>query len=387
MERRKDNKGRVLKEGESQRKDGLYQYRYTDKTGKRHTVYASDLKTLREKEKEIQKILDSNLDYSFSKMTVYELAKKYNEFKYAALSPNTVKTNKIYLKRIRDDPFGKANAQSITVSDAKSWIRLLYNQGASYHTVENIRSVCSYAFQCAYEDDVVAKNPFGFQTSKIIQVPHSEKNIISEEQYNSFIEFMENNTCFRKRVDEIIILHETGLRVSEFCGLTLSDVDLRKGTLKVDHQIYCLPNGEKGIIKPKSYAGNRIIPLTDKAKQAFQRIIVKRNKYGHGPEIDGYGGFLFLGINGNVRVGNDVNRLIKTTVNSYNRKNVEKLPMISPHTFRHMFCSRLVSSGMNVKSVQYFMGHSNAQVTLDIYSHVMWEESEREFFEALKEKP
>ena len=49
MERRKDNKGRVLKEGESQRKDGLYQYRWTDKFGKRHTMYANDLKALRDK--------------------------------------------------------------------------------------------------------------------------------------------------------------------------------------------------------------------------------------------------------------------------------------------------------------------------------------------------
>ena len=47
MERRKDNKGRVLKEGESQRKDGLYQYRWTDKFGKRRTIYSGDLKELR----------------------------------------------------------------------------------------------------------------------------------------------------------------------------------------------------------------------------------------------------------------------------------------------------------------------------------------------------
>lgn len=50
MERRKDNKGRVLKEGESQRKDGRYQYRYMDMFGKRKTIYAKDLRSLRELE-------------------------------------------------------------------------------------------------------------------------------------------------------------------------------------------------------------------------------------------------------------------------------------------------------------------------------------------------
>ena len=56
-EKRKDNKGRILKTGESQRKDLIYQYRYTDIHGKRQTIYSSDLKELREKEKMIEGII------------------------------------------------------------------------------------------------------------------------------------------------------------------------------------------------------------------------------------------------------------------------------------------------------------------------------------------
>ena len=66
-EKRKDNKGRILRTGESQRKDLIYQYRYTDIRGKRQTVYSSDLKELREKEKEIQKQLDDGIDYAQAK--------------------------------------------------------------------------------------------------------------------------------------------------------------------------------------------------------------------------------------------------------------------------------------------------------------------------------
>ena len=53
MSRRKDNKGRVLRTGESQRKDLIYQYRYTDALENRKCIYASDLKTLREKRTEL----------------------------------------------------------------------------------------------------------------------------------------------------------------------------------------------------------------------------------------------------------------------------------------------------------------------------------------------
>ena len=77
MANRKDQKGRVLKTGESQRKDGIYQYRYTDVRGKRQTVYAPDLKSLREKEKELQKSFYFEVDYTKGNITVLELVQKY----------------------------------------------------------------------------------------------------------------------------------------------------------------------------------------------------------------------------------------------------------------------------------------------------------------------
>ena len=77
VQRRKDNKGRVLKNGESQRKNGSYMYRYSDAKGIRHTVYAPDLKTLREKEEKIQKDIINNIDLSKDKITVSAYFKSY----------------------------------------------------------------------------------------------------------------------------------------------------------------------------------------------------------------------------------------------------------------------------------------------------------------------
>ena len=58
MQKRKDHKNRVLRDGESQRKDLSYQYRFTDSMGKRRTVYARTLNELRQKEEQIRKELD-----------------------------------------------------------------------------------------------------------------------------------------------------------------------------------------------------------------------------------------------------------------------------------------------------------------------------------------
>ena len=72
MKRRKDNKGRVLKEGESQRKDGRYQYRWTDRRGERHILYAMDLKTLRDKEDEVEEMRRSGINVLSANMTVFQ---------------------------------------------------------------------------------------------------------------------------------------------------------------------------------------------------------------------------------------------------------------------------------------------------------------------------
>ena len=82
-ERRKDSKGRVLRTGESERKDGLYQFRYEDISGKRQTIYDRDLNELRKKEKEIQKQLDEGVSFNVMDK-VYEsmelLEKRCNSF-------------------------------------------------------------------------------------------------------------------------------------------------------------------------------------------------------------------------------------------------------------------------------------------------------------------
>lgn len=89
-EKRRDNKGRILRTGESQRKDGRYAYKYVDAFGKTQFVYAWKLVppdrtpaekrediSSREKEQEIRQDLNDGIDTAGKKMTVYELFEKY----------------------------------------------------------------------------------------------------------------------------------------------------------------------------------------------------------------------------------------------------------------------------------------------------------------------
>ena len=68
-EKRKDKKGRVLKAGENQRKDSIYQYRYKDFWGKTQYIYSSSLDELRKKELEVEKELQKGVDYARGNVT------------------------------------------------------------------------------------------------------------------------------------------------------------------------------------------------------------------------------------------------------------------------------------------------------------------------------
>lgn len=80
-EKRKDSKGRVLKDGESQRVNGTYDYRYTDIHKKRRCIYAKSLTELRKKEDELRRDMADGIDYAAGEMTVAELVDRYMNLK------------------------------------------------------------------------------------------------------------------------------------------------------------------------------------------------------------------------------------------------------------------------------------------------------------------
>ena len=54
------------------------------------------------------------------------------------------------------------------------------------------------------------------------------------------------------------------------------------------------------------------------------------------------------------------------------------MPKITPHVCRHTYCTNMAMAGMNPKTLQYLMGHSEIGVTLDVYTHVSFEDARDE---------
>lgn len=381
MQRRKDSKGRVLKEGESERKDGVYQYRWTDKTGKRHTLYASDLKVLRQKKDEAQRLEQDGLSQDSKTVTVLGVVTKYAEIHKASLKVTSVKNLESFMTMFSAHPFSGKLASSVSTTDAKLFVKDLYEKGYSYGTINNFKGILRPAFEMACDDMLLARNPFSFSLSKIVPKSDTGKTLLTKVQFDSLIEFCRGSPYYEKHVDELIILYETGLRVSEFCGLTFDDVDFENKTIRVNHQLVYL-NNRNTVQTPKSKSGIRTVPMSQAASDSFRHLIQIRVPQETEPVVDGYSGFFQVSYKGNPRVSNNIEVNLKKVITSYNKENPQNpLPLITPHALRHMFCTRMIESGMNIKAVQYIMGHSKVGMTLDVYSHIDEERVVKEFFD------
>lgn len=176
----------------------------------------------------------------------------------------------------------------------------------------------------------------------------------------------------------VSILFHTGMRTSEFCGLTLKDIDLEHRTVNIDHQLQRTSDMRYIIETTKIDAGTKVLPITEDVVEMFQAIIEDRNALKVDKSIDGYSGFLFYNDNGMPLVAMHWQHRFNHMVGRYHDIYREQMPNITPHVCRHTYCSNMAKSGMNPKTLQYLMGHSDIAVTLNVYTHVGLEDAEKE---------
>lgn len=371
-EKRKDKNGRILQKGESQRKDGVYQYRYNDSKGKRQTIYAGTLAELRDKEREIQKIIDRGGDYAAGNITVEELLNKYINLK-SNIRVRTLQSYTTSINAINKTSLAKQKIKDVKISTVKAWCKELYDSGTKYNTISGYRTILKPAFQMAYEEDVIFKNPFDFPLNTVISNNAEERIALTMEQQKNLLEFLRTDAVLYKYYDEIIVFLCTGARVSEICGLTIDDIDFEQRIINIRKQLFCDNKGKYYTSALKTNAGERKIPMDDILYSSFKRLLQNR-KCKNEVIVDGYGGFIFIGNRGAPRVSHHYNRIMKTIIKKYNEKYDTPLPPITPHVLRHTYCTNLINSGIDVKSMQYLMGHANVKTTLGIYTHNEYED-------------
>ena len=371
-EKRKDHKGRILKTGESQRKDGIYQYRYTDCRGKRQCVYSPALQELRQKEKKIQKQLDAGIDYEAGQITVIELLEKYISLK-KGVRYNTQVGYQFVLNLVRKEDFGCRKISTVKASDAKQWFAKLQKDGRGFSTISSVRGVIKPAFQMAYDEDAVRKNPFVFKLTDVVVNDTVPRAALTEEHLGIWMNFIERDNTYHKYYDEFVVLLETGMRVSEFCGLTRKDLDFKNRRIRVDHQLIRERGGKYYVEETKTSSGRRFLPMSETVYDSLKKMLERRPEVKAEPMVDGYSGFIMLDKNGNPKVALHIENEMRWAMKKYKKLHPDSpLPHITPHVFRHTFCTNYANDGMDIKNLQYLMGHSDASVTLNVYTHASY---------------
>lgn len=390
-EKRRDNRNRILREGEYQRTDGRYRFRYIDEDGKEKNVYSWRLDkndptpkgrkrelSLREKEKQIEADLFDHIVTNGGNYTVLELVEKYVSLK-TGVRHNTVAGYKTVINVLKKEAFGKQRIDKVRLSDAKAWlIKLQQLDGRGYSSIHSIRGVLRPAFQMAVDDDLIRKNPFGFELASVIVNDSVTREAITRKQERDLLKFIKEDKHFSRYYDAIYILFHTGLRISEFCGLTIPDIEFSDMRIKVDHQLQRTSQMQYVIQEPKTESGVRYVPMTEEVAECFRRIIANREAPKVEPMVEGYVRFLFLDKNDMPMVALHWEKYMEHIVEKYNKIYRIQMPKVTPHVCRHTFCSNMAKSGMNPKTLQYIMGHSDISVTLNTYTHVQYDDAKAE---------
>lgn len=389
--KRKDNKGRVLHNGEYQQSNGRYRFKYYDGTGTERYLYSWRLDkndrmpdgkkqgpSLRELERELQINQLGRFSLDGGKITVLELVQRYIATKIG-VRESTKAGYQTTINFLEKDPFGQRRIDSIKISDAKLWlISLQQKEGKGYSTIHTIRGILRPAFRMAYDDDLIRRNPFDFELATVIVNDSVTREAITRDQERKYLEFVKRDKHFSRYYEGIYILFNTGLRISEFVGLTIKNIDFKNHKIIVDHQLIRTSNMQYLIEEPKTESGIREIPMSKDVEEAFQAIIAGRKKPKIEPVIGGHSGFLYLDKNNMPMVALHWEKYFQHILKKYNGIYKVQMPKVTPHVCRHTFCSKMAKSGMNPKSLQYIMGHADISVTLNTYTHVKFEDAEAE---------
>lgn len=368
MAKRKDSKGIVLKSGEHQRKDGRYEYKYVDSDSKRRSVYATTLKELREKETEIEKSKYDNTDYLKGKCTVKELVDKY--IKTKSIRPTTSESYDSIVKIINSDDFCEKKIKDVKQSDVKLWFIELKEKGKNYPVIWAVQKILRPAFKMAVDEDIILKNPASFTLSSVIENTSGHRKALTMEQLTFWISVVKNNRCFARYYNAIMFILLTGLRISEICGLTIDDFDFNKMEINISRQLLKKQNGERYIGKTKTKSGTRIFPMTKDIIEVAKKIFNERVVLEKEPEVDGVKGFVFINKSKSPCTKRNFDMRFKA-INDYIKKNYPdmNMPNVTPHVLRHTFCTNMANNSIDIKTLQYLMGHSNASVTMNVYMH------------------
>lgn len=366
----KDLKGKELGIGLSQRKDGVYQARYTDRWGKRKTIYGNDIRLLR---KQLAEEITDNERFSNVKEDItldFWFDRWMDVYKNKSIRPNTKREYTHIYKKSISPYLGERNINTLIKSDIQLLIDFASDNGYAYERQNKIKVILRDMLQRAVEDQLIVNNPVS--GIKLRADKEIKAKALSVEEQDTFFEYCRNT--FYENLFNVAV--NTGLRPGELFALNISDINLEERYINVDktlvYQKYLTDTRKEFHVEPpKTKQSYRKVPINSTCmmylvKQLELKKIISEKR----PKQQN--NYLFV-TKFNTPLNSQIySDAIKAVIRDINivRSFDEQFSKFSGHTFRHTFATRCFENGVDAKVVQSYLGHASLKMTMDLYTHV-----------------
>ena len=356
----------------TKRADGLLQKTFRVEVNgvkKQFAVYGHTEQELSEKEQKKRLEIAKGIEKR-ENPTVSEYYETWLKGRRATVSEATIRTqgkffgvvSKIKLSDASNMAFGDMKIKSVKKEDLLS-LRDELSKARKTQTVNDYMALIKHIFTDAFEDDFLEKNPFkGISNLKRTEekARDTHHRALTKEETALFFGNERCKNSFYYNVFRFAI--NTGLRAGEIGALRYSDI--KNDTLHVQRTITRTEGGAYIIGEDaKTKAGRRDIPMNS----IIRDIVAEQKKINH--ILDGgvvaIDDLLFKAVERGLLMATPIDREIKRICAA---AGIEPFTM---HAFRDTFATRAIESGMNPKTLQEILGHSNYNITMSLYGHVM----------------
>jgi integrase/recombinase XerD len=229
--------------------------------------------------------------------------------------------------------------------DLEQFLLFLHELGLSPYSQARILSGLKAFFRFLVSEEVLRNDP-----SELLESPKLGRklpDVLSFPEIELMLHAIDHSTAEGMRNRSILeTLYSSGLRVSELCGLKISNLFLEESFLKV------IGKGNK----------ERFVPIGEDAKKYLQLYLNEIRC--HIPIQKGFENCVYLN-----RRGKELSRVMIFNIIKETALKAGISKTVSPHTFRHSFATHLIEGGADLRAVQEMLGHSSITTT-EIYTHL-----------------
>lgn len=361
--------GKELGKGISQRKeDGLYVARFVNRFGKRQHVSDKTYNGVQKKLREAKLADEKAINVVSSNMTLDDWYTIWMSTCKCNCRNNTKETYARHYKRVQDTlGWRKLNKLSLVV------MQEAINNLRTDNERRNSKKILVDMLEKALASDLITKNVAKQINTVITKEPKKERRVLAVDETRIFLDETKNSIY----CNLFVVALETGMRIGEIAGLQWEDIDFDNKVIHVRHSMTYFDSAEGKYVfelhPTKTNKGLRDIPLTSKAITALrQQYFLKQTLINKGKEpLEGYENLVFVTRTNRPTTQRLVSECIKVTLDRIHKNYPDlEFEKFTPHTLRHTFATRALEADVPLKTVSALLGHSQLQLTTDLYMHV-----------------